>query len=81
MIMMVSKGFHYCLGSRLESETALDVLFPCFPEDIALIEPNPVDWGGWLVYLLEQMEGEAIRRRKSFNIDKMIKSLQMHFDQ
>ena len=24
--------------------------------DIALIEPDPKDWGGWVVYLLEQME-------------------------
>ena len=27
--------------------------------DVALIEPNPVDWGGWVTYLLVQMEGEA----------------------
>ena len=24
--------------------------------DIALIEPNPFDWGGWISYLLVQME-------------------------
>ena len=29
--------------------------------DIALTEPNPVDWGGWVTYLLEQMEEEARR--------------------
>jgi hypothetical protein len=27
--------------------------------DIALIESNPVNWGGWMSYLLEQLEGEA----------------------
>jgi hypothetical protein len=27
--------------------------------DIALIEPNPVDWGGWVSYLLEQLEAKA----------------------
>jgi hypothetical protein len=27
--------------------------------DIALIEPNPVDWGGWVSYLLEQFEAKA----------------------
>ncbi len=52
MIMTVGKGVHYCLGSpfaRLESEIALDGLFQRFPDlarDIALIEPNPGDWGG-----------------------------------
>jgi hypothetical protein len=30
--------------------------------DIALIEPNPLDWEGWVSYLLEQMESEAQRR-------------------
>ena len=30
--------------------------------DIALIELNPVDWGEWVIYLLEQMEGEPQRR-------------------
>jgi hypothetical protein len=27
--------------------------------DIALIEPDPQDWGWWVIYLLEQMEAEA----------------------
>jgi hypothetical protein len=27
--------------------------------DIALIEPNPQDWGWWVVYLIEQLEEEA----------------------
>ena len=27
--------------------------------DIALLEPNPVDWGGQVAYLLEQMEAEG----------------------
>ncbi len=31
-------------------------------QDIALIEPNPVDWGGWVSYLLEQLEAEAQSR-------------------
>ena len=32
--------------------------------DIALIEPDPIGWEGWVSYLLEQMEGEARRRGK-----------------
>jgi hypothetical protein len=27
--------------------------------DIALIEPDPQDWGWWVVYLIEQLEEEA----------------------
>ena len=43
--------------------------------DIALIEPNPEDWGGWVIYLLEQMEAEAQRRGKQRDFDEMMKSL------
>jgi hypothetical protein len=32
--------------------------------DIALLEPNPADWGWWLAYLLEQMEEETMSRGK-----------------
>jgi hypothetical protein len=30
--------------------------------DIALIEPDPRDWAGWVVYLLEQMEIQSTKR-------------------
>jgi cytochrome P450 len=53
MIMVVGKGVHYFLGSpsaRLEGEIALDVLFQRFPDDIALIEPNPVDLLGCTIF-------------------------------
>ena len=29
--------------------------------DIALIEPDPVDWAGWLVYLFEQIKSDSLR--------------------
>ena len=35
-------------------QEALDEL----ARDIALIEPDPKDWAGWVIYLLEQMEME-----------------------
>jgi cytochrome P450 len=59
MIMAVGKGVHYCLGSpfaRLECEITLDGLFQHFPDlasDIALIEPDPRDWGGWVMFSIE----------------------------
>ncbi len=40
--------------------------------DIALIEPNPVDWGEWVIYLLEQMEGEAPRRLKRGEFENLL---------
>ena len=44
--------------------------------DIALIEPDPQDWGWWVNYLLEQMEAEAERRGKQVHFDDMLKSFQ-----
>ncbi len=32
--------------------------------DIAIFEPNPLDWGGRVSYLLEQMEAEVKRGMK-----------------
>lgn len=43
--------------------------------DIAMIEPNPVDWGGWVSYLLEQLEGEAERRGKGAAFEQLLKKL------
>jgi len=43
--------------------------------DIAIIEPDPKDWGWWVGYLLEQMEREAERHRKSTDYKKMVISL------
>ena len=43
--------------------------------DIALIEPNPLDWGWWVIYLLEQMEVEARRRGMHVNYKEMLRSL------
>jgi len=37
-----------------ELQDALDDM----ARDIVLIEPNPQDWGDWVIYLLEQMEAE-----------------------
>lgn len=31
--------------------------------DIALIEPDPEDWGWWVTYLLEELETQAKKRR------------------
>lgn len=43
--------------------------------NIAIIEPNPVDWGGWVAYMLEELEGEAQRRVKIGDFEKMLRTL------
>jgi len=42
--------------------------------DIALIEPDPEDWAGWVKYLLEQMEAKAKRMGKQTEFYKMLRS-------
>ena len=37
--------------------------------DIALIEPDPLDWGGWIEILMEKMEVEADERRLISNYE------------
>ena len=53
-----------------EVQNALDEI----ARDIALIEPNPVDRGGWVAYLLEQLEGEAQRRGKQVDFEEMLRT-------
>ena len=43
--------------------------------DIALIETNPCDWGGWVAYLLEKLEEEAQRRGKDAFLKEMLRLL------
>jgi hypothetical protein len=43
--------------------------------DIALIEPNPRDWGGWVILLIENLENEAHRRRNYPEFEKVLKKL------
>jgi len=41
--------------------------------DIALIELNPSDWGWWVSYLMEQLEGEAQRRGRGKDFERMVR--------
>ncbi|MCJ7695283.1 MAG: hypothetical protein MUO40_07625 [Anaerolineaceae bacterium] len=47
--------------------------------DIALIEPDPQDWGWWVTYLLEKLKAEANRRRRIDDYEKMINALLRNF--
>ena len=42
--------------------------------DNAMIEPDPQDWGWWVIYLLEQMEAEANRIWKKDEFGEMLRS-------
>ncbi len=48
--------------------------------DIALIEPDPQDWAGWVTYFLEYLEAEAKRREKQVDFENMIRSLKSHLE-
>ena len=54
-----------------ELQDALDEM----ARDIALIEPDPQDWGWWVNYLLERLEGEAQRRRKTADFMAILRTL------
>ena len=43
--------------------------------DIALIEPDPVDWVGWVMLFVDQLESEATGRNKGFDFKHVINSL------
>jgi hypothetical protein len=44
-------------------------------QDIALIEPEPQDWVGWVIYLLDQLEEEVKRRRRGFDFNSGLGTL------
>ena len=43
--------------------------------DIAIIEPDPYDWGWWVNYLLESLQTEAQKDRKSATYEAMLLDL------
>ena len=62
-------------NKRITPEEELADALDEMARDIALIEPDPVDWAGWVVYLLEQMEAEAKRRGKHGDFGEMLRTL------
>lgn len=59
-----------------ELQKALDEM----ARDIALIEPNPQDWGWWVTYFLEQLGAEAQRRGERIKCERMLKDLRQNLD-
>ena len=58
------------LPISLEDELAYEL--DEMARDIALIEPDPRDWGGWVFYFIEQMEAEAKRRGKDSDFERIL---------
>jgi hypothetical protein len=54
-----------------ELQDALDEM----ARDIALIEPDPQDWAGWVIYFIDQLEGESKRRRWGFDFNSLLEAL------
>jgi hypothetical protein len=57
-------------------EQELDEALQDIARDIAILEPNPADWEGWVSILLAHLEAEARQRRKLVSFEEMVKSLQ-----
>ena len=36
--------------------------------DIAIIEPNPMDWAAWVIYLVDELEEVAKKKRYDFEL-------------
>lgn len=47
--------------------------------DIALIEPDPEDWGGWVIFFLDQLEEEERRRRRGFDFNTVLGTMVNEF--
>ena len=47
----------------IRSEDAVQKAIEELARDIAIIEPDPKDWGWWVCYLLEELETHAKKRR------------------
>ena len=58
-----------------EPEDDLKEAIEDLARDIATLEPNPVDWEGWVSYMIEQLEGEAQRRVRIDDFEKMLRTL------
>jgi hypothetical protein len=58
---------------RLEDELA-DALAD-MALDVALIEPDPQDWGRWVIYLLKQVEEELKSGRKGIDFSSVFDEL------
>ena len=56
-------------------EDALQKTIEDLARDIAIIETDPMEWGWWVGYLLETLEGESLKRVRINDFEKMLRTL------
>jgi len=56
----------------IRPEDAVQKAIEEIARDIVIIEPDPVDWAGWIMHLLDQLEAEAQRRGEKGNYKQML---------
>jgi hypothetical protein len=64
----------------ISPEDAVQKAIEEIARDIAIIEPDPEDWGWWVSYLLEKMEAEAKKWGKSDDFEEMLRAFQKNFE-
>jgi hypothetical protein len=57
-------------------EQELDDALQDIARDIAILEPDPADWEGWLSLFVAHLETEARQRRIHDSFMEMVKSMQ-----
>ena len=64
----------------IRPEDAVQAALEEIARGIAIIEPDPDDWGWWVNNLLEQMGKEAERHGKGKDFERMVRLLGKHLD-
>ena len=59
----------------IKPEDAVQKAIEEIARDIAIIEPDPRDWGWWVGYLLEKLEKEAKNLRKIDEFESLLVEL------
>jgi hypothetical protein len=72
---MVKKVSEALNRKSITPEEELQDAFDEMARDIALIEPNPQDWAGWVIYFLDQLKEESKRRRRGFDFNSILDEL------
>lgn len=76
----ISADQTYRLNQNLEMrskslEQVLDDAFLDIIWDIAILEPDPLDWEGWFLIFLEHLNVEACQRKKIDSYLEMVNTL------
>ena len=61
----------------IRPEDAVQKALEEIARDISIIEPDPVDWGWWVTYLLGQLEMEAETNEKRGDFRQMLDGIEL----